>query len=181
MILKSRRTYLTIDKVNYILFAWDTLDGKICGWLNPQEKNENYSSELLGEHKLLLRNIGGIKESFNGPEDSFSNHQNFMFIGSQCFTGIGDYYDYYSMMCEDEGKDPIDDSNLIAFAYEANGALTLYNPRTSKVLLFSHDHCFENVEFMESQPEFTFHTFKNTETFNEYAETLSGVWLNIIK
>lgn len=29
LILKSRQTYLTIDNINYILFAWDTIDGQI--------------------------------------------------------------------------------------------------------------------------------------------------------
>ena len=82
LIQKSRQTYLIIDNINYILFAWDTLDGQICGWLNQQETEEEYKCELIEEHELLLRNIGGIRESFNQPEGSFTNNQNFMFIGS---------------------------------------------------------------------------------------------------
>lgn len=181
LIVKSRQTYLIIDKTNYILFAWDTLDGQICGWLNQLETEQKYKYELIREHELLLRNIGGIRESFNQPEDSFSNNQNFMFIGSECSRGIGDWDDYYSMTCEEEGKKEIDYSNLLAFVYEANGALTLYNPLTKKVFLFSHDHSFENVEFMEDQPEYTFHTFKSVVTFEDYVETLAREWLEIIK
>ncbi len=78
LIVKSRQTYLIIDNINYILFAWDTLDGQICGWLNQQETEEEYKCELIQEHELLIRNIGGIRESFNQPENSFSNNQNFM-------------------------------------------------------------------------------------------------------
>lgn len=181
LISKSRQTYLKIDNVNYILFAWDTHDGEICGWLNQQENEEEYKCELIKEHQLLLRNIGGIRESFNQPEDSFTNNQNYMFIGSECSRGIGDWDDYYSMTCEEEGKNQIDYSNLLAFVYEANGALTLYDPLTKKAFLFSHDHSFENVEFMENQPEYTFHTFKSVETFEDYVEALATEWIEIIK
>ena len=181
LILKSRQTYLMVDNINYILFAWDTLDNQICGWLNQQETEEEYKCELIEEHEFLLRNIGGIRESFNQPEDSFSNNQNFMFIGSECSRGMGDWGNYYSMTCEEEGKNQIDYSNLLAFAYEANGALTLYDPLIKKVFLFSHDHSFENVESMENQPEYTFYTFKNVETFENYVEALAQEWEEIVK
>ncbi|MEM9338923.1 MAG: hypothetical protein AAGA66_09360, partial [Bacteroidota bacterium] len=91
------------------------MDGQICGWLNQQETKEEFKYELIQEHELLIRNIGGIRESFNQPEDSFSNNQNFMFIGSECSRGIGDWDDYYSMTCEEEGKNQINFSNLLAF------------------------------------------------------------------
>lgn len=180
LILKSRQTYVTIDHIPYIIFAWDRKDGQVCGWLNQQEAPEEYRCELIEEHELLLRHIGGIKETFNPPEDSFSNNQNFMFIGSECTRGIGDWDDYYSMMCEDEGRKEIDYSNFLAFVYEANGALTLYDPITKKVCLFSHDHCYENVEFMENQPEYTFHTFKHVDSFEDYVEELAREWGEII-
>ena len=85
------------------------------------------------------------------------------------------------MTCEDEQKEEIDYSDLLAFVYEANGALTLYDPDTKKVLLFSHDHSFGNVEFMENQPEYTFHTFKNADSFTDYVEELAKQWKEIIK
>lgn len=181
LIIRSRPTYLIIEDINYILFAWDTLDGQICGWLNQQETEEEYKCELIQEHELLIRNIGGIRESFNQPEDSLSNNKNFMFLGSECSRGIGDWADYYSMTCEEEGKNKIDYTNLLAFVYEANGAVTLYNPLTRKVFLFSHDHSFENIEFIQNQPKYTFHTFKNVDTFENYVETLAKEWEEIIK
>ncbi|QNR25141.1 hypothetical protein [Croceimicrobium hydrocarbonivorans] len=181
LILKSRATFLSIDTINYILFAWDTLDGKVCGWLNQQEAEQEFKCELIQEHHLLLQNIGGIRESFNPPENSCSNNQNFMFIASECSRGIGDYVNYYPTMCEEEGKHQIDYSTLLAFANEANGALTMYDPKTKKVFLFSHDHCFENVEFMENQPEYTFHTFKKVVIFEDYVEDLAKEWIEIIK
>jgi hypothetical protein len=181
LIDNSRQTHLTIDSEKYILFAWDTKEGEICGWLNKQQHSDEFKCELIAEHALLLRNIGGIQESFNQPEGAFSNNQNFMFIGSDCSRGIGDWDDYYAMKCEDEQKEEIDYSNLLAFAYEANAALTLYEPDTRKVLLFSHDHSFDNVAFMENQPKYTFHTFKNVDNFTDYVEELAKQWKEIIK
>ncbi len=181
LILRSRQTYLTIDQTNYILFAWDTVDGQICGWLNQQESEEEYKYELIEEHRLLLRNIGGIKESFNQSDDSFTNNQNWLFIGSECLKGIGDYDGYYSMKCEEEGKKELEHAGLITFVYEVNGALTLYDPITKRVLLFSHDHSYENIDFMANQPKYTFHTFKKVDSFSDYVEELANQLLRIIR
>lgn len=172
----ARVTFLEVDQVAYTLFAWNTNQNSICGWLNKIEDDESRFCELIPEHELLLRNIGGIHESFNQPDNSFSNNQNFIFIGSECSRGIGDWDDYYLMRCEDENMGLMEHSHLLAFAQEANGALTMYDPNTCKVLLFSHDHSFENVNFVENQPEYTFHTFKNADTFIDYIEELSNQW-----
>ena len=83
LIQKARVTNIDIDSQAYTLFAWDNIDNRICGWLNKIEKADSYKCEMIEEHELLLRNIGGIKESFNQPENSFTNNQNFLFIGSE--------------------------------------------------------------------------------------------------
>ena len=181
LVQKARVTNIKIDSESYILFAWDNIDNQICGWLNKVEEPDSYECEMIEEHKLLLRDIGGIKESFNEPDDSFTNNQNFLFIGSECMRGIGDWDEYYSMMCENENCEKINSSNYLAFVYEANGALTLYDPDSKKVLLFSHDHCFENVDFLENQPEYTFHRFNNVVTFTDYVETLADQWIEFIQ
>lgn len=104
-----------------------------------------------------------------------------MFIGSQCSRGIGSWNNYYSAVCQDEQLEEIDYSNLLAFVSEANGALTLYDLVTKEVLLFSHDHSFEDVIFLRDQPKYTFHTFKNVNNFTDYVEALARQWLTIIK
>lgn len=181
LIQKARVTNIYIDSQPYILFAWDSIDNQICGWLNKKDEADFYNYEMIEEHQLLLKNIGGIKESFNQPEDSFTNNQNFLFIGSECLRGIGDWDDYYCMMCEDDNCVKIDSSNYLAFVYEANGALTMYEPETKKVFLFSHDHSFDNVDFIENQPEYTFHRFKYVNTFTDYVEELADQWNKHIK
>ncbi|MBX7225457.1 MAG: hypothetical protein K1X55_05465 [Chitinophagales bacterium] len=179
LVERSRISNIKINGIDYILFAWTTKENLICGWLNKIEDEESRFCELLPEHELLLRNIGGIQESFNQPDNSFTNNQNFIFLGTECSRGIGDWDDYYSMMCEDESMEQMQHAHLLTFAQEANGALTMYDPYTKKVLLFSHDHSFDNVNFIESQPKYTFCTFKNADTFVDYVEELANQWAKI--
>ena len=164
-----------------ILFAWDRIDEDVCGWLNKIGDRESYFCDLIPEHDLLIRNIGGIKETFNSPADSFSNNQNFMFLGADSSYGIGGWEEYYEESCMYENCKPIDHLHFIAFAEEANGALTIYDPANKKVMLFSHDHSFDNVSFMDGQPAYTFHTFKRVESFVDYVEALAKQWLNTVK
>lgn len=178
LIKKARISNIKVDNQDYILFAWNNQENQICGWLN---KIENEVLELIHEHELLLKNIGGIQESFNSPENSFCNNQTFMFINSECFKGIGEYEDYYTSACEEENFEKIDFSNFLSFAYEANGALTMYDFNNKEVFLFSHDHSFDNVSFVKNQPEYTFHSFKNVTTFIDYVEELANQWIEHIK
>jgi hypothetical protein len=104
-----------------------------------------------------------------------------MFLGTGSSRGIGDYDDYYQTMCDDENCVPINFSDFVAFAEEANGSLSMYNPCNGNVLLFSHDQNFDYVEFMEEQPQYTFHTFKGIVTFVNYVEEVANQWLNAIK
>lgn len=181
LIKKARVTFVDIEDVRYLLFAWNTKENLICGWLNEIEDPETYFVEMISEHELLIRIIGGIREAFNQPANSFTNNQNFIFLGTESSRGIGDYDDYYETMCDDENCTPINFSDFVAFAEEANGSLSMYNPHNGNVLLFSHDHDFDCVEFMERQPQYTFHTFKGIDTFVDYVEELAAQWLNIIK
>jgi hypothetical protein len=40
LVESARVTFLTIDATSYILFAWDSEDGFICGWLNKLEDED---------------------------------------------------------------------------------------------------------------------------------------------
>lgn len=179
LIGKARVTSLTIDFLPYKLYAWDNKNGEICGWLCKIE-SEEINKKFIEEHTLLLNNIGGIKESFNQP-DSFSNNQNFMFIASECKTGIQPYENYYADLCNEQGIKQNNYSHLISFVQEANGSLTLYDTISKQVLLLSHDHSFDYVEALENEPENTFYRFTNANTFTDYAEKLAEQWLNKIE
>ncbi|WP_158978998.1 hypothetical protein [Cellulophaga sp. L1A9] len=173
----SRKTFLLINNVPHILFAWNDIDDEIFGWLNKVEDLEGISDKLSAEHKILLQNIGGIQESFNQPEDSLTNNQNFMFIGTECSFGIGSWNEYYKEICGEENIEPIEHSNLICFAEEANGNMTFYHPRTNKIMLFASDHCFDDITPITGQPEYTFYNYDIINTFTEYVEKVADEWI----
>ncbi len=173
----SRKTFLRINNKPHILFAWNDIDDEIFGWLNKVEESESVSDKLSDEHKILIQNIGGIQESFNQPEDSLTNNQNFMFIGSDCSYGIGSWNEYYYETCVEENIEPIDHSDLICFVEEANGNLTCYNPKNSEIILFAPDHCFENITPIKGQPEYTFYKYDNIKSFKNYVEKVAEEWL----
>jgi hypothetical protein len=50
LIKKARVTFVDIDDVRYLLFAWDTKENLICGWLNEIEDPEAYFAEIISEH-----------------------------------------------------------------------------------------------------------------------------------
>ena len=172
----SRKTFLRINNVPHILFAWNDIDDEIFGQLNKIEDLENVSDNLSAEHKILLQNIGGIQESFNQPEDSLTNNQNFMFIGNECSFGIGTWNEYYKETCEEENIEQIDHSNLICFVEEANGNMTFYNSKTNKIILFASDHCFDDITPINGQPEYTFYSYDKIKTFTEYVEQVAKEW-----
>ena len=181
LISKARILTLTISNQLYKLFSWTNKNGLSCGWLNKIEQNTNSQLPIIEEHRLLLNEIGGIQESYNQPEPSFSNNQNFMFIESECSLGINDWDDYYEELCEEENVEPINYKNLVCFVVEANGDATTYDPKTKEIFLFSHNHCFDNVEVLENQPEYTFHKINGVVNFVDYVETLAAEWQNEIK
>ncbi|MCW3170023.1 hypothetical protein OMO38_15975 [Chryseobacterium sp. 09-1422] len=181
LISKARILTLKINNQLYKLFSWTNKNGLSCGWLNKIEQNTSSQLPIIEEHKLLLNEIGGIQESYNQPEPSLSNNQNFMFIESECSLGINDWDDYYKELCEEENVEPINYKNLVCFVVEANGDANTYDPKTKEILLFSHDHCFDNVEVLENQPEYTFHTINGVVNFVDYVETLAAEWKNEIK
>ncbi|XWW43627.1 hypothetical protein JYG30_12550 [Fibrella sp. USSR17] len=180
LIKKARLVNLTINSQLYRLFSWTNKYEVSCGWLTKIEALSDHPYDLIDEHKLLLSEIGGIQESYNQPEPSLCNNQNFLFIESQCTKGLSGWEAYYREMCAESGYIEIDYSELICFVQEVNGNLTLYNPDTKKVILFAPDHCFNSVEFMKNQPEYTFHTINGITTFTDYVEALAKEWINEI-
>ena len=180
LIQESRKLNLKINNQEYRLYSWTNKDNISIGWLNKIESDSTNDFELIEEHELLLKEIGGIQESYSQPEPSLTNNQNFLFIKSECSKGIGGWDDYYEEMCKEENKQQIDYKDFICFVQEANGDVTLYDKNTKEVFLFAHDHCFDNVEFLENQPEYTFHKINGIKTFVDYVESLATEWRNEI-
>ena len=176
LIKRSRVLEVIINNIRYKLYSWDSKTGEPCGWLCKLEPADVSNLLISPEHQMLLDTIGGIKESYNEPDDAFTNNQNFLFIKSECEQGLGYSSTYYNDMCRNTAVVPLLENNLVMFVEEANGGRTLYDLSTKKVYLFSHDHCFDYVTFLEGQPKYTYHLINGVNTFQDYVETLAQQW-----
>lgn len=181
LINKSQKTGLEFKGKSLILFTWE-IGNEICGWLCQFDKP---SVQLINEHQILIDNIGGIIESFNGPESieideinynyTFTLNQDHMFVGS-LNTDKLDWEEYYVDRCKEMSIEPIDLSNSVFFTKEANGAKYFYDRETKKVKLFSHDHAFRFVEFLPNHPEYTMHNIKGITNFTQFVELTAKQW-----
>lgn len=181
LIDQSTKTGVVFNEKSLILFTWE-IGQEISGWMC---QFDNPRIEIIEEHKILIDNIGGIIESFNGPEGidvngitynySLTLNQNFMYVGSMCDAKM-DWEDYYKDRCKSEGFLSMDLSDSVFFTQEANGARTFYDRKTKKITLFSHDHAFKFVDFISGQPERTMYKIKGVENFVDYVELTSKQW-----
>lgn len=176
LVSTARVTNVNFKGDNYKLLAWTLPDDESCGWFCKMEDLTKNNITLLPEHELLLKNIGGIKESYNEPDGSFTNNQNFLFIKSLCIPGLGMSIDHYEESCSYENIKPMPLNDLVTFVEEANGNSTLYNLQTKQVYLYSHDHAFDNVTTVPGQPEYTFHYIDGVTSFVDYVEILAKQW-----
>ncbi|MGI9580246.1 hypothetical protein ACR1PO_03430 [Chryseobacterium sp. RRHN12] len=176
LIQKARTLDFSINSKPYRLLSWTNKYNISCGWLTRIESDDTDNFQLVQEHELLLKEIGGIVESYHQPEPALTNNQDYLFLKSACMTGIGEWEEYYENLCEEESKEPIDYNDFICFALEANGNMTMYEKNSGKVILFAHDHWFEDVDVFENQPEYTFYTIQGVENFVDYVEKMADEW-----
>jgi len=161
----------------FYLFSWENTIGEKSGWLCKIE--EEIQLEIPEELEILIRNMGGIQESYSeivDDEQRFTDNQNFLFIASELRKGAGLWEEFYLDLCKDENKTPIDTSDLIRIAEEANGNETFFDLKTTQMLIFAPDHDFEYVTVLENQPEYTFYTINEVTTIVDYVETLAKQW-----
>lgn len=181
----SKVTECQIDDCLYRLYEWRTKNGNSCGWVCRIEV-EIPNLELINEHLLLLKYIGGIEESWDQYDETeikspFTLNQNFMFIGAKCSRGMGLNKKAYLEECRRQNLEPLkmlDD--LIVFAKEANGNLTFYDSNDGEVYLYAHDHNFNYVESIIGQPDYSFYRITGCSSFIEYVEKLSSDWLEVV-
>lgn len=186
LINQSHKTGIDTDENSYLLFSWEK-ENHISGWLCQLD---DPIIEVIEEHQILLDNIVGIVESFNGPEKMVVNgvnynysltlNQDFMFVGSRCTEHL-DWEEYYLEKCKDANLRPMDLNSKVFFTREANGAKYFYDKKTRTVNLFSTDHAFNFVNPLPNQPEYTMHSIQGVESFIEFVELAAQQWLSHIK
>jgi len=182
LINKSIKIGIEFNGISMILFAWE-IEEEISGWVCQFDRPK---IELIEEHRILIDNIGGIIESFNGPESmeingvnynyTLTQNQDFMFVGSMNSDKL-DWEDYYLEWCAKSNCSPMDLSNSVFFTREANGAKYFYDRITKEVKLFSQDNAFRFIEPMENQPERMMYTIKGVNNFEEFVEMTAKQWM----
>lgn len=168
-------------------YIWIKSDKSTVGWLCRLEHCIPQGRNIIDEHALLSCQVGGIidywvNKSYEIDTDTFIDNNNFTFSLVNSGTGIGGWEKLYLSACENEELVPLDTSDFVTFALEANGNTTFYNKNTKEVFYYAHDGYFPiDIFSINGQPEYTIHKFDGIETFTDYVETLAVQWQKIIK
>ncbi|WP_199624770.1 hypothetical protein [Paenibacillus alkalitolerans] len=185
LLSQARVTIINVNELNeYMLFGWTNKHGESFGWLclPPHKLDYLRNSELHEDHILLLRSFGGIVERWNEPEESWLCNLKSALTLKDSVEGFDWLEELFTERCKDEGLEPgINSYDYIAFAFEANGNMTLYNKYTSEVLMFAHDHCFEHILPLQNCPDYTLYRLQNCRTFSDWVETVANQWLDNIQ
>ncbi|WP_312343035.1 hypothetical protein [Chryseobacterium binzhouense] len=182
----SRVVHFNLNNIPFRLLSW-TIENENRGWLCIIEESTEKQLPLIDEHRLFLKELGGIFSTYNDGLCNLSYGKKFMFTESYCSLGIDGWDNFYDDRCSEDNmleKDKIDFSNFVVFAQEANGDITTYNPISKEVMLFNHDGDIKDrngnylTSLVENQPEDTFYRLKGVTNFIDYIEMLAEQWLN---
>lgn len=178
---RARVSHWKIDGQAHRLFAWTDYKGEAFGWLNVLEPESAWKPGLIAPHRLLLREVGGIREqffSFNHSSDPFFSSMAGSFTGSACPPACDYWGGSYDEYCYVNDRAPVDIRAWIAFSYAGNGDFIAYNPADERVYIFAHDYGFgfEGITPLEGQPECTLYTIDGVTSFVDYVENLAEAW-----
>ncbi len=204
---QRRQSAFPNDEVTYRLFAWTTPGGEVVAWpVSPYESITVPDRATVSEdHRLILKNLGGINWAGAITGDSGLQDENLNFAANQDFVfGLdapaldtklwikGYDHDFRS---GDRGVTiaPYVDFHApewVCFAKEANGNSLLYDSRTDKVLLFSGDDCFGYVKPSDdyrwqcrsgSYKRDYLLRIEGVVTLRDWAEKLAEQWLAVVQ
>ncbi|QGQ96436.1 hypothetical protein EHS13_16870 [Paenibacillus psychroresistens] len=173
LLLKARVTNIQVNNKSYQLLGWSDFEGNSFGWLAKPPTFE-INKPLCNEHKILLSNFGGITERWNETEISWLLNLNSALTLEDAEEGFQGWQDYIADMCNGEGFESyITPNDYIAFAFEANGNITLYHKDNSSIIMLAHDHCFEHIIPLEGYPEYTIYRINECPNFVSWVEQIA--------
>jgi hypothetical protein len=167
-------------------YIWTLNGGSTIGWLCKLEHCVPQGRNIIPEHILLSQNMGGIVEYWledNTMEaESFIDANQFTFSLVDSTVGIGGWEQNYADECKLQGIEPMDTSDFLTFALEANGNTTFYSHKTKEVFVYLHDDYspFE-ITPHKGHPLCTIYQYDKAPTFVDFVETLAGQWLQVIE
>ena len=173
LLMNARITKVLVNEQSFELIGWTDKDGYSFGWLCKPPVLE-VKTLICKEHRLLLNYFGGITERWNEQEESWLLNLNSALTLEETKIGFQGWKSYVEDMCNYENlKLDIDPTDYIAFAFEANGNLTLYNRNDSSIIMFAPDHCFDHVTPLDGYPDYTLYRINNCPNFITWVETIA--------
>jgi hypothetical protein len=178
LLRQARVTRVRVNSRPYHLYGWTNGEGQSLGWLCLPPSHQVEKVELHPDHRLLLSCFGGVTEQWNEPETTWLLNLKSALCEAHSQVGIGDWESYYLWLCEEEGLRPcVEPSECVSFAFEANGNRTVYQSRSSEVLMFAHDHYFSHIVPVPGCPEYTFYTIRDCPDLQTWVEIVARQWL----
>ncbi|WP_052339907.1 hypothetical protein [Gorillibacterium massiliense] len=178
LLMKARITRVEVNHEKFELLGWTDEDNESFGWLCKYPVNL-VPSHLCKEHQILLGYFGGITERWNEQEESWLLNLNSALTSSDSEQGFQGWGTYVNEVCREEGIELLLNPNdYIAFAFEANGNLTLYHKDTLSVIMFAPDHSFEHITPLDGFPEYTLYSIDNCPNLITWIETIAKQELN---
>ncbi|HMM04019.1 MULTISPECIES: hypothetical protein [unclassified Dysgonomonas] len=167
-------------------YIWTLNGGNTIGWLCKLEHCVPQGRNIIPEHILLSQNMGGIVEYWledNTMEaESFIDNNQFTFSLVDSTVGIGGWEENYADECKSQGIEPMDTSDFLTFALEANGNTTFYNHKTKEVFVYLHDDYSPfGITPHKGHPLCTIYQYDKAPTFVDFVEILAGQWLQVIE
>lgn len=147
------------------------------------------SGRLHADHKILLESFGGINDYWGGwhnwsPSTLISNYY-YAFVEQHCEPELSSWRHYYEYFQEsdfsEKFENPIDASNYVVFAKEANGNRSAYHVESGAVILMATDHAFDYVSPLPGCPDCTLYTIDGCSDFQSWVEMLAGQWLGQVE
>jgi hypothetical protein len=169
-------TDVSLKNGRYHLLAWGSSDQRRMGWLCllPSQETPN---NLYSDHKLLLKDFGGIVERFDEPEHTWLLNLNEALTQKEA-SYDGSCVEAYQWAFDDAGLElPIQPKDYYSIAREANGNMTLCHRVNGHVLMFAPDHSFEHLTPLKGCPEYTLYEIEGAATFRDWVNAVARQWL----
>ncbi len=184
LLASSRVTIVQIKKVPHHLYTWPCNGGR-CGWL-CESPGQSPKAELHPDHLCLIESFGGVRELLFPPSGTWLLNLNWSICASESGflpdKEIRDYRQYVGETLEAPQCPLLDQlPQYIRFAQEANGNFTAYERKSSEVIMFAPDHCFNHVESAEKCPDYSFYRIKGSPRFMDWVEVVAAQWTRYAK
>jgi hypothetical protein len=190
----ARVTPLETAKGERHLFGWTDKSANHLAWLAypaGYEGTYSASNDLCPDHKLMLRCFGGVDETSYAdevdkafPESAhdllWTLNLKFCLGERDCQPGINGWDDCYeAVQLLEPFPNPINSSDYVTFAVEANGNRIAYHRTDCSVIMFATDHCFDYLTAYPGCPDYLLYRINGAPYFRDWVEMIAHQWTSL--